>query len=110
MTVQECAPELNKRIVFNSSAVHFLPDCSGCYCIANVLEEVLYIGQTQNLSARMVQHTKDQRIRQKTTKGLASLFYFCEVPVMDLLNKEKELLGRYIFAEGVLPPLNRQGP
>ena len=110
MKIRECAPEMQNKLAFNRHENIGLSSIPGCYCITNIYCEILYIGKTVNLNTRMGQHLHDPRMRQRTNIGLASWFYYVEVPDRDLHVREEELLGRYIFKEGVLPPLNRQGP
>ena len=110
MKVNECVPEMGHKIAFTKRANIGLSTKSGCYCISSIYDDVLYIGQTKDLCSRMDQHLKDPRMRQLTNLGIAAWFHYQEVPEDRLHVKEDELLGRHIFKEGDLPPLNRQGP
>lgn len=82
----------------------------GCYALANVYDEVLYIGQSLNLRRRFLQHLDDRTKTGPTSNGLAHWFYFLEVRASDLKRAEDALLSQYKFHTTQLPPLNRAGP
>ena len=110
MKILELAPQMVKRVGFELRYGLLLPRSSGCYVLANIYDEVLYIGQTECLRRRMEDHWKDPRMTQRTRLGLATWFYYQDCPVSDLLAVERSLLSKYYFEEIELPPLNRMGP
>ena len=85
-------------------------ESSGCYALANVNDEVLYVGQSANLRRRFIQHLDDRGKTGSTAKGLAHWFYYFEVRASELTRTEDALLSRYKFHTTQLPPLNRAGP
>lgn len=85
-------------------------DTAGCYALANVYDEVLYIGQSLNLRRRFLQHLDDWTKTGQTSNGLAHWFYYFEVPASDLKQTEDSLLSRHKFHTTQRPPLNRAGP
>ena len=78
--------------------------------IANVVNDIIYIGQSVNLRQRFEQHLDDARMTGQTAHGLGHWFYFLAVPQLDLNATEMRLLSLYKFRSGSLPPLNRAGP
>ena len=110
MKVQECSPTMQNRVVFIRHSIPFAPAIAGCYCFANIHDDVLYIGQTDNLQRRLGQHLDDPRMTSRTSLGLVSWFYYIELPECDLRVTEQRLVGNYMFKEGSLPPLNRMVP
>ena len=110
MKVQECSPTMQNRVVFIRHSIPFAPAVAGCYCFANIYDDVLYIGQTDCLQRRLEQHLDDPRMTSRTSLGLVSWFYYVEIPERELRTTEQKLVGDYQFKEGELPPLNRIRP
>ena len=101
---------MQSRVVFSRRSDAFTPPVAGCYCFANIHDDVLYIGQTDNLQRRLGQHLGDPRMTSRTDLGLVSWFYYIELPERDLRVTEQRLVSDYKFREGSLPPLNRMMP
>ena len=110
MKVNDLDEYTNGRVSFDPRFSGQVPDRPGCYVIANMYDDVLYIGQTVDLRRRMGEHLSDQRITQRTVLGLSSWFYYKNVSDADLVKTEDSLLSAYKFAQGELPILNRSGP
>ena len=87
-----------------------MPEEPGCYAIANLSRDVLYIGQTGSLHRRMQEHCIDERMTGPTAGGLANWFYFSIYAVEEIDRIETELLFNFKLVEGTLPLLNRIGP
>lgn len=98
------------RVAFGLANIFRVPNVPGCYVLTNIHDETLYIGQTNNLSRRLEQHCNDQRMKQLTSSGVASWFYYKELPAHLTYQTEQSLLVRYKFQVGERPPLNRAGP
>ena len=101
---------MQSRMVFRRHYIAFTPSVAGCYCFANIHDDVLYIGQTDDLQRRLGQHLGDPRMTSSTSLGLVSWFYYTELPERDLRVTEQKIVGDYMFKEGSLPPLNRMMP
>ena len=87
-----------------------ITESSGCYALANVVDEVLYIGETNNLRRRFEQHRSDHRMNGNPTIGQTHWFYFFTCPESERTRTEDGLLSVHKFNTGSLPPLNRKGP
>lgn len=98
------------KLAFELRFSKFAPESSGCYILASIYDDVLYIGQTENLSRRMEEHWKDPRMTQPTQLGLSFWFYYQDVPIEELRFTERSLLAQHVFGHGRLPPFNRIGP
>lgn len=103
-------PSMPYRVPFRLSETVRVPEMSGCYVLANVDEDVLYIGRSGNMNQRMDQHLNDPRMTEETPLGLAVWFYCGSVPLNQIEAFEESLLFQYKAVEGRLPPLNRIGP
>ena len=101
---------MQSRVAFSRRSIAFMPPNAGCYCFANIYDDVLYIGRTDNLRRRLEQHLDDSRMTSRTSLGLVSWFYYIELPERDLCVTEQRLVSDYKFREGSLPPLNRMMP
>lgn len=110
MKIQKLSSRFASSVRFELSAALRVPTESGCYALANVYDDVLYIGLSEDLHRRFEQHLSNPRMTGLTSLGLAHSFYYFYVPVTDLKTTEDQLLSRYKFNEGQLPPLNRAGP
>lgn len=99
-----------QRVTFNLANAFRVPSAPGCYVLTNIYEEILYIGETNDLNRRLQQHWNDRRMRQRTPNGVASWFYYKELPAHLTYQTEQLLLTRYKFSVGRLPLLNRAGP
>lgn len=110
MRVSMLDPRFTSRFRFERRSEFDVVDSSGCYALANVNDEVLYVGQSTNLRRRFIQHLDDREKTGPTVGGLAHWFYFFEVPTSELKRTEDALLSRYKFLTTQLPPLNRVGP
>ena len=78
--------------------------------ITNILDDVLYIGQTVSLLQRFAQHIDDPRMNGLTPLGLGHWFYYLPISPPNLNSTEMRLMSLYRFHNGSLPPLNRIGP
>lgn len=84
-----------------------VPSSSGCYVLSNMYREILYIGETGDLSRRMREHLGTPRMVQMTSLGRACWFSYLLVPSERRYQVEQSLLAHHKFAEGALPLLNR---
>ena len=76
MKVSDLRPNVPLRVQFRLSEALRIPDSPGCYSLANIYDEVIYIGQSVSLNQRMQQHLGSSRMTQATSAGLAVWFYY----------------------------------
>lgn len=98
------------RVPFHRSELVRAPLQPGCYALAGVEDDVVYVGQTENLQRRMKEHLDDRRMNAQTPFGLPVWFYYMLLPDEHLVQWETQLLVRFKAIEGRLPSLNRAGP
>ena len=110
MKVVELNADFGDRVPFRLSDSIRVSESSGCYALTNIYDDVLYIGQSENLQRRMEQHLADARMTTATQMGLPSWFYWVPVVHSELRPLESQLLLQFKATEGKLPPLNRVGP
>ena len=110
MKVSDLGQQIHTKVGFELRFSIFAPTTSGCYILANIHEDVLYIGQTNNLQRRLEEHIGDSRMQQTTQLGVVTWFFYRETPELLAYPTEQSLLTEYKFREGVLPLLNRAGP
>ena len=110
MKVTELDVGLSRVARFQYRSNAGVPTHSGCYVLANVVDDVLYIGRTKNLRQRFLQHLSDPRMTGLTSSGLSHWFYYLDAPLSKIQWLEGSLLSRYKFHEVKLPILNRAGP
>lgn len=110
MRVSVLDSRFTRRTRFARWAELDVVETAGCYVLANVYDEVLYVGLSADLRRRFVQHLDDRGKTGSTSKGLAHWFYYFEVPTSELKRTEDALLSRYKFQTTQLSPLNRAGP
>lgn len=110
MKVSGLSEHFRERIPFRLSEQLRVPETSGCYVLANIAGDVLYIGQTVDLNRRVVEHLSDARMAAVTGEGIISWFYWGLWPAEVVEQVETQLLVRFKFAEARLPALNLIGP
>lgn len=110
MKAADLSPTLSERIQFRLSESIRVPKTSGCYALANINDDVLYIGQSVDLCRRMQDHLDTPRMTQRTSLGLAVWFYYGLWPSDEIDAIEAQLLFHFKAREAQLPPLNRVGP
>ena len=110
MKIGDLSPALSNRAPFRLSETLRVPHKSGCYTLASINDDVIYIGKSVNLCQRMQQHLDNPRMTAQTALGVASWFYFGLWPEREIDAIETQLLLNFKATEGRLPPLNRMGP
>ncbi len=110
MNINSLRPPLSKRVQFRLSESFRVPQSPGCYALASIDDDVIYIGRSVNLYNRMQQHLDNPRMNQRTLLGVANWFYYEQWTENSIANIEELLLFNYKAIEGRLPPLNRVGP
>ena len=110
MKVYELCPLSVERVQFRHSESVRVPSQSGCYVLTNIYDDILYIGKSVNLCARMQQHLDDSRMTSKTPLGLVSWFNYRLWKAGEINRIEIQLLFDFKALEGQLPTLNRVGP
>ena len=110
MNVASLEPLVDKKVSFDPRYNMFVPETPGCYILSTMYDEVLYIGETNNLRRRMSEHLDDSRITGRTYLGLATWFNFRELPCERTYPTEQNMLSQFTFKEGRWPLLNRKGP
>ena len=109
MKLRELDPAMLNRVVFNRRELTDAPESSGCYVLATIDDEILYIGRTVNLRTRLGQHLNDPD-KQQADGVATSWFYYRELPETQLSGVESGLLARHYYAESRRPPMNAIGP
>ena len=109
MKVRELDPSTWKRLGFNFGHLLDAPKLPGCYVIANIYEEILYIGKAASIQQRMKAHIGDPNKQQADNLGASSWFFYKLTLRNETYATEQRLLSAYKFREGLLPPLNILG-
>lgn len=106
MKVKELHPLPTKKVLFKFSSFKFLPKSSGCYAIANFLDDIIYIGLSENLFDRFQQHLNNSEKTGITENGRAIWFYFI-LKTENLEALERTWLNQYVAIHGMRPILNK---
>lgn len=112
MKIAELTPPVLNKASFHLSKVKFLPQSPGCYVITNFHDDILYIGQTNNIKSRVNTHLNDLHKTQITELGKAIHVYYNLVDKeIHLSRLERGWLNDFELKEGRLPLLNSfRGP
>ncbi len=81
-----------------------IPTQAGCYVLANVQDQVLYIGLATVLRRRFGQHLDNPEKTGATPLGIAVFFYWLEEQNINKL--ERTWMNIHLLSEGQLPVLN----
>lgn len=110
MKASSLVPKTEGRVGFSYDALRSVPDRSGCYALAAFGDEILYIGQSENICARMEQHLDDPKKCGQTPMGKAFWLYYKLCPVRDLDSLENGWVNEHILREGKMPFFNKVRP
>lgn len=110
MKIMEVSPLFKGRLPFRWDANDGVPAVAGCYILATAFDDVLYIGQTNNLRRRMAEHLRSDRMVLPSDAGRAWWFYYALMPASKVVECEQGLLVNHRLADGCWPVLNRCGP
>lgn len=112
MKIGELNPAPAERVRFNRwRQLTASPQTHGCYVIASIDEDILYIGQSVNIGERMASHLADTRKNKMTSEGIAYWLYYAICESNGELNAlERGWVLQYRNREGRLPPLNKIMP
>lgn len=110
MLVQQLIPNPEDRVSFSYPSLYLAPDQSGCYALTAFDEEVLYIGQSENIRSRMEQHLGDGSKQEQTPSGKVFWLYYGLCPIRDLDNLENGWINEHILREGRMPFFNKIHP
>lgn len=111
MFIADLSPSVNKRILFSLSALWKAPEESGCYVLTNVEDEILYIGQANNIHERVKQHLHKRDKSVRTPLGVAFWLYYKLFDRKDLNALETGWCNNHKMSEkGELPFFNKINP
>lgn len=107
MKVLELSPKPQKKIEFHFNKLKFIPEVFGCYVLTNFLDDILYIGLTNNLKVRCKQHLTSPKKIGLTELGATYYFHYLIYSDATKLNKvERGWINYFELVEGKLPVLN----
>lgn len=94
---------------FDLSHSRFIPSLSGCYAITSFSEDILYVGRTNNLKRRFIEHRESHKRSFQTPHGVPYWFWFKNTQqTNETFGLEKAWLNLCILSDGLLPILNKQ--
>ena len=108
MKVAELQPAMDARVSFDPRFSIRIPSAPGCYILSTIYDDVLYIGETNDLGRRMGEHLDDPRMTRRTPEGLASWFHYKELPDDKTYPTEQFMLSQHCCKVGRKPALNRR--
>jgi len=107
MKVIELEPIPSVRIQFKHSYYKNVPNISGCYALTNYENDILYIGLSDNLQNRFLQHLDNPDKTSTTENGKVIWFHFLEYDIINLPRLERTWLNKYEAFHGNKPILNK---
>ena len=107
MKIEALFPRILLKVEFTFNKVKFIPSAFGCYVLTTFDGEILYIGQSNNLTRRIRQHLENINKTTVTEAGRAFFCYYKIVEKETELNKlERGWINQYELTEGQIPILN----
>lgn len=105
MNVANLKPSPIHQEVFVRARKKFVPKDEGCYALVTFEGQVLYVGKTNDLNRRFIQHLDNQEKTSPTSEGRAFYFHWwiCE----NISRIESTWLNDCVIADGKLPILNK---
>lgn len=110
MYISQLDPPPENSVPFVELPLSEIPSSSGCYAIANVNEEILYIGQSKDLHRRLHEHLGDRRMTESTPLGQAFYIAFLRYQESLLDQLEDLWIKEYVLQHGAYPCLNQIAP
>jgi hypothetical protein len=104
MKVEALNPAPTTRRAFRLSEEKHVPERGGCYVLSTFAGDILYVGLSVNLRARMNQHLDNPEKCNETPLGRAVWFYWLECDHLEKV--ERTWLNAHELAEAALPILN----
>jgi len=107
MTVTDLSPSVTSRAQFSLRHKKHVPAEPGCYVLATIKGDILYIGLSDNLNRRFGEHRADDDKCQVTALGRAFWFYYLNQPAKEIRRLERSWQNQYSCVHGGLPLLNK---
>ncbi len=105
MKISLLKPVTENKINFSYPNLLSVPEKSGCYALTTNDGEILYIGQSNNIYRRLVEHFHDDEKRSRTPWGVVYWAYYKLCSPIDRDSLERGWLNEV----GVLPFFNKKG-
>lgn len=107
MKVEDLKPLPKEKTSFKLSSFKLIPKQAACYIITNSEGDILYIGLSDNLFNRFLQHLGNPEKTNPTTFGKAIWFYYLVYDPINLPKLERTWLNQFAAIHGGLPVLNK---
>jgi len=107
MKIEQLLPKPDNKIQFKLSLYKSVPKMSGVYILTTFENDILYIGQTNNLYNRFQQHLDNPKKTEPTNVGKAVWFFYMEYDMNNLPKLERTWLNQFESTQGELPILNK---
>lgn len=107
MKLDELIPVPTDKVLFKRSSFKFVPRVDGCYVLTTFDNEILYIGLSNDLHERFLQHLDNPDKTKPTTDGKAIWFYFTTYDKKNLPKLERTWINSYVSRHGRLPIMNK---
>jgi hypothetical protein len=107
MKVADLRPAVDKKVRFSLSDQKLVSSMAGCYVLASISGDVLYVGLASNLQRRFGQHREDETKRQAVAGMIAASFHWHLCAEAGMARVERGWMGQYETMHGTLPPMNK---
>lgn len=107
MIIADIKPCITQFSPFNLYCYNTIPKIVGCYILASINREILYIGQTNNLFRRFQEHLSSPQKTRCTAYGRVIWFYYFGCKEQELDRLERSWLNQYLEHHGDLPVFNK---
>jgi predicted GIY-YIG superfamily endonuclease len=103
--VADLIPQPRNQDAFRRNRERFIVKKPGCYVLATFDGTVLYIGLSNDLRRRFVEHLQCREKTSLTERGRAVLFHWMESEQLNSI--ERAWMNMHTLHEGELPVLNK---
>jgi hypothetical protein len=107
MKIEELKPFPKDKVHFNLSSFKSVPKDCGCYVLTTFDNMILYIGLSDNLYKRFLQHLDNPEKTNPTNEGKAIWFYYMIYNPKNLEQLERTWLNSFTTQHGRRPILNK---
>ncbi len=107
MKIEQLNPKVSDKVQFSLKDRKLVPNVAGCYVLTTFEGGVLYVGLSDNLNRRFVQHRDTEEKRNPTAQGRAFWFYYLVSDLKEINRIERSWLNQHVTIHGVFPILNK---
>lgn len=107
MEIEDLGEPILTRVEFSKMKIPLIPKVSGVYILTTYFHSILYIGVSNNLQRRIIEHLSNPIKLNLTPLGKVYWLFFKQCPQKEYRRRERGWILQHQLFEGVLPYFNK---